>query len=307
MKQPCKVSARDMKGGKMTGVLKKNSWFRDYVLIFVGTALMSIALNSAFDINGLVDGGFSGIAIILKSLTGNIVEGGIPLWLTNIVLNIPMFILGVKIMGGKFLAKTIWGTVCLSFWLLVMPIFPLVKGDLVLTVIFGGVLQGTGVGLVFLGKGTTGGTDMVATLIQHYVKHMSIARIMQIVDAGIVVAGAFVFGPIKALYAIVAIFVVAKVTDGLMEGLNYAKAVYIITDKHEEIAGQLLHGLDRGVTGIHARGMYGKTERMMLFCVVGKKQIVQLKEAVAQADPKAFVIVTDAREVLGEGFIEDFS
>lgn len=291
----------------MTGVWKKKSWAVDYLLIFVGTALMSIALNSAFDMNGLVDGGFSGIAIIVKSLTEGLIEGGIPLWLTNIVLNIPMFFLGIKIKGAKFLAKTIWGTFALSFWLYAMPVFPLVKGDLVLAVIFGGVLQGTGVGLVFLGRGTTGGTDMVATLIQHYVKHLSIARIMQVVDAFIVAVGAFVFGPKKALYAIVAIFIVAKVTDGLMEGLNYAKAAYIISDKNEEISKILLHDLDRGVTGIQAKGMYAGTDKLMLFCVVGKKQIVQLKEAVADVDPNAFIIVTDAREVLGEGFIEDFS
>ena len=121
--------------------------------------------------------------------------------------------LGIRIKGVRFLAKTIWGTLSLSFRLAVMPVIPLVEGEMVLAVIFGGVLQGTGIGLVFLGQGTTGGTDMVATLIQHYVKHMSIARIMQIVDALIVVTGAFVFGPKTALYAIVAIFIVAKVTD----------------------------------------------------------------------------------------------
>lgn len=291
----------------MAGIWKKKSWIRDYLLIFLGTALMSIALNSAFDTNGLVDGGFSGIAIIVKNITGGLVEGGIPLWVTNIGLNIPMFLIGIKIKGVKFLAKTIWGTFALSFWLGVMPVFPLVRGDMVLAVIFGGVLQGTGMGLVFLGSGTTGGTDMVATLIQHYVKHMSIARIMQIADAIIVLAGAFVFGAKNALYAIVAIFIVAKVTDGLMEGLNYAKAAYIITEKYEEIAHILLYDLDRGVTGIYAKGMYQNKDRMMLFCVVGKKQIVQLKEVVAQVDPSAFIIVSDAREVLGEGFIEDFS
>ena len=130
------------------------------------------------------------------------------MWLTNIVLNIPMFFLGIKIKGLRFLARTIWGTVSLSFWLGIMPVFPMVTGDLVLAVIFGGLFQGTGIALVFLGRGTTGGTDMVATLIQHYVKHMSIPRIMQIIDASIVIAGAFVFGPTKALYAIVAIVVV---------------------------------------------------------------------------------------------------
>lgn len=286
----------------MTALKKKYSELKDYLLIFIGTALMSIALNSAFEPNGLVDGGFSGIAIILKNVTEGIVEGGIPLWLTNIVLNIPMFFLGIKIKGIRFLARTIWGTMSLSFWLGVMPVFHLVTGDLVLAVVFGALFQGTGIALVFLGKGTTGGTDMVATLIQHYVKHMSIARIMQIIDASIVLVGAFVFGPTKALYAIIAIFVVAKITDGLMEGLHYAKAVYIITDHHEAVSQAILSGLDRGVTGIHARGMYGGNDKMMLFCVVDKKQIVQLKEVVADMDPAAFVIVTDAREVLGEGF-----
>ena len=291
----------------MAAKLKKKYWYRDYHQIFLGTALMSVALNSAFEPNGLVDGGFSGIAIIIKNITEGLVDGGVPLWITNIVLNIPMFFLGIRIKGVRFLAKTIWGTLSLSFWLAVMPVIPLVEGEMVLAVIFGGVLQGTGIGLVFLGQGTTGGTDMVATLIQHYVKHMSIARIMQIVDALIVVTGAFVFGPKTALYAIVAIFIVAKVTDGLMEGMNYAKAVYIISDHSDEISSILLHDLDRGVTGIHARGMYEGKDRMMLFCVVGKKQIVQLKEAIAQVDPGAFVIVTDAREVLGEGFIENFT
>lgn len=279
----------------------------DYLLIFVGTALMSIALNSAFDMNGLVDGGFSGIAIIVKSLTESWFGVGIPLWLTNIVLNIPMFFLGIKIKGIRFLAKTIWGTFSLSFWLYAMPIFPIVKGDLFLAVIFGGVLQGVGIGLVFLGKGTTGGTDMVAVLIQHYVKHLSVARIMQLVDALIVAAGAFVFGPKNALYAIVAIYIVAKVTDGLLEGMNYAKAVYVISDHADELSKELMSELDRGATGIPVKGMYKGKNRMMLFCIIGKKQIVRLKEIVVKIDPGAFLIVTDAREVLGEGFIENYT
>lgn len=281
---------------------KKKSWVWDYLMILAGTALMSVALKSAYDLNGLVDGGFTGIAIIVKALS----EGIIPLWFTNIVLNIPMFFLGIKIKGLRFLAKTIWGTVTLSFWLGVMPVFSLVQGDLFLAVIFGGVIQGAGMGLVFLGKGTTGGTDMVAALIQHYAKHLSIAKIMQMVDILIVVVGAFVFGPKNALYSIVTIYIIGKVADGFVEGMNYAKAVYIISERYEEIADVLMKELDRGVTGIHARGMYENRERMMLFCVLGKKQIVGLKEAVAQLDPNAFVIVTDAREVLGEGFIEHF-
>ena len=261
----------------MKSMIKQKPWIRDYLLIFIGTALMSIALKSAFDTNGIVDGGFSGIAIIVKSVTEPLLPGGIPLGVTNLLLNIPMFFLGIKIMGFGFMAKTIWGTVSLSFWLTVIPVIPLVEGDMVLAVLIGGVIQ---------------------------VKHISIARIMQVIDGMIVVIGAFVFGPTKAMYAIVAIYIVGKVTDGLQEGLNYAKAVYIITDHQEEVSRRILEDLDRGVTGVHAQGMYAGTERLMLFSVVGKKQIVQLKEVVAQVDPKAFMIVTDAREVLGEGFQE---
>lgn len=203
---------------------------------------MSIALKSAFDTNGIVDGGFSGIAIIVKSVTEPLLPGGIPLGVTNLLLNIPMFFLGIKIMGFGFMAKTIWGTVSLSFWLTVIPVIPLVEGDMVLAVLIGGVIQGTGIGLVFLGRGTTGGTDLVASLIHRYVKHISIARIMQVIDGMIVVIGAFVFGPTKAMYAIVAIYIVGKVTDGLQEGLNYAKAVYIITDHQEVVSRRILEG-----------------------------------------------------------------
>ena len=177
----------------MKSMIKQKPWIRDYLLIFIGTALMSIALKSAFDTNGIVDGGFSGIAIIVKSVTEPLIPGGIPLGVTNLLLNIPVFFLGIKIMGFGFMAKTIWGTVSLSFWLTVIPVIPLVEGDMVLAVLIGGVMQGTGIGLVFLGRGTTGGTDLVASLIQRYVKHISIARIMQVIDGMIVVIGAFCF------------------------------------------------------------------------------------------------------------------
>ena len=166
----------------MKSMIKQKPWIRDYLLIFIGTALMSIALKSAFDTNGIVDGGFSGIAIIVKSVTEPLLPGGIPLGVTNLLLNIPMFFLGIKIMGFGFMAKTIWGTVSLSFWLTVIPVIPLVEGDMVLAVLIGGVIQGTGIGLVFLGRGTTGGTDLVASLIHRYVKHISIARIMQVIE-----------------------------------------------------------------------------------------------------------------------------
>ncbi|MDD3217862.1 MAG: YitT family protein [Lachnospiraceae bacterium] len=285
--------------------IKEKIPFWDYLLILVGTAAMAFAINAIFEPCGLVTGGFSGLAIIIKAVTGKVVEGGIPLWISNTVLNIPLFIIGVRIKGGKFMGKSIFGAIALSVWLAVFPTMDLVKEDLILASLFGGVVQGVGIGLVFMGNGTTGGTDTVAALIQHYLRHYSIAQIMQIVDGAVVAAGAFVFGVPKAMYAIIAIFIVSKISDSLIEGLKFAKAAYIITDRHEEVSHAIMHELDRGLTGIHAKGMYSQEEKTMLFCVVSKKQIVTLKELVGRVDPRAFIIVSDAREVLGEGFIEE--
>lgn len=285
-------------------VFGKKYKYMDYVLIIIGTGFMAVAINSLFDPSGMVTGGFSGLAIVVKELTGHWVEGGIPLWLTNAVLNIPLFLIGMKIKGLQFLKKTLIGTVALSVWLYILPVFPLVSHDLLLAAVYGGVLQGVGIGMVFLGQGTTGGTDMVAALIQHSLKHYSIAQIMQVVDGIVILVGVYVFGIYNALYAVIAIVIVTKVSDGLMEGLKYSKAAYIITEKAELVAEQLMKALERGATGIHVRGMYSQEEKYMVFCVVSKKQIVQLKEIVQNVDPKAFLIVTDAREVLGEGFIE---
>lgn len=279
-------------------------WYVDYILIVIGTGLMALAINSIFDASGLVTGGFSGIAIIIKAWTENIIEGGIPLWVTNVGLNIPLFLIGIKIKGFSFVKKAIIGEISLSTWLAVQPVFNLAGEDLLLAAVYGGVIQGVGIGLVFLGRGTTGGTDMMAALIQKHIPHYSISQIMQFIDGLVVVVGVYVFGIHRALYAIIAVFLVAKISDGIIEGLKFSKAAYIITDKPQEISDMIMKEIGRGVTGISARGMYSQKEKLMLFCVVSKKEIVMLKERVNEIDPKAFVIVGDAREVHGEGFIE---
>ena len=164
--------------------------------------------------------------------------------------------------------------------------------------------MGVGIGLVFLSQATTGGTDLIAAIIQHFWRHYSIADIMQIIDAVIVLAGAYLFGIQMALYAVISIYLVSKVSDGIIEGLKFSKAAFIITQKPDELSQILMNELSRGVTGLSAKGMYSGEEKNMLFCVVSRKEIVQLKELTLTLDPDAFVIVTDVREVLGEGFIE---
>ena len=230
--------------------------------------------------------------------------GGIPLWFTNIALNIPVFLVAFKVKGKRFIGRTLVGAFLLSAWLYVLPAVDLTQGDYVLAAVFGGVTCGTGMGLILLAKATTGGTDMVATIIQHYAKHYSIVQILQVLDALVVLCGLWVFGIHAALYAIVAIFITTKVSDALMEGFKFSKAAFIITDQYELVAKRILGELDRGVTGLKAKGMYSGADKCVLYCVVSQKEIVQVKEIVAETDPNAFVIVSDAREVLGEGFLE---
>lgn len=288
----------------MQKIFYKRSRLWDYIFLVIGTGLVAVSIQCIYDPISLVTGGFTGLAIIVKELTQQLIEGGIPLWVTNIVLNIPVFLIALKIKGRRFIGRTLCGTFLLSAWLYVIPPIDLTQGDYILAAVFGGCIGGVGMGLVLLAKATTGGTDMVATLIQHYMRHYSIVQIMQILDGIIVLCGFYVFGIRAALYAIVAIFITSKVSDGLMEGFKFSKAAYIITDQYELVAKKIMKELDRGVTGLNARGMYSGEEKCMLYCVVSQKEIVQVKEIVAEVDPGAFVIVSDAREVLGEGFQE---
>ena len=286
-------------------IMNSRPWYVDYLFIFMGTGIMALAIQCIFEPIGLVTGGFSGIAIIIRTMTAGIVEGGVPLWLTNLALNVPVFIAALIIKGRKFLGRTVIGTVLLSFWLYVIPQVDLTQGDYMLSAVFGGVITGIGIGFVLLAKATTGGTDMVSALIQKYVRHYSVVQILQVIDGMVVLAGLYVFGLKPALYAIVAIFITSKVSDALMEGMKYSKAAFIITDCYKEIADAIMTQLDRGLTGLDATGMYSGDKKTVLYCVVAKKEIVELKDIVAKIDPKAFVIVTDAREVFGEGFLEN--
>ncbi len=271
---------------------------RDYILILIGASIMGFAIKNIYDPIGLVTGGVSGVAIILKK------QFGVPLWLTNTAINIPLFAAAAKLNGWNFIKRTLLATVTLSVSLYVIPEIPFLMDDLFLTALFGGIITGAGAGIVFACQATTGGTDMLAALIRRRMPHYTIAQIMQVLDAAIVLVGAGIFGITYALYALIAIYAVSKVSDGMIEGMKYSKVAYIISDKSEEIAAAILKELERGVTALDARGMYSGNRKNVLFCVVSRKEIAQLKELVVGHDAQAFVIVSDAREVLGEGFIE---
>ena len=276
----------------------------NYVLILIGTAVMALAIQCIYDRVGLVTGGFTGLTIVIRSLTKSVIEDGIPLWFTNIVLNIPVFLYSYIKFGRKFVGRTLFATLMLSVWLYIIPGVDLSGDDYLLAALFGGAFTGVGMGLVLRAGATTGGTDMVAALIQSRMRHYSVVQIMQVMDAAIVIAGLYVFGLRSTLYAVVSIFVMTKVSDAFLEGFKNSKAALIITNHHGEVAQRLMDELDRGVTGMDAKGMYTQNYKCVLYCVVSRKEIVRLKEIVNDVDPEAFVIVSDVREVLGEGFME---
>ena len=279
--------------------MKQRTAAADYLLIIVGSFIMGYAIKNIYDPASLVTGGASGAAIVLKELAG------IPLWVTNTVLNVPLFLAAFRIKGWRFIKRTLVATVMLSISLYLIPEqFLIPSEDMLLTALFGGIITGVGTGMVFLAQATTGGTDMLAVLIQKKLPQYTIPQVMQVLDAAIVVIGAAVFGIRAALYALIAIYCVAKISDNILEGLKFSKMVYIISDYSQEIAAVIMEEMGRGVTAMDATGMYSGERRQMLCCVVSKKEISELKELVKERDKKANDKVSDVREVLGEGFIE---
>lgn len=282
----------------------KKTKTRDALLIIIGTLLIALSVNWVFDPMGMVTGGVTGLAIAIKYLTSFIVEGGVPVWLTNILCNIPLFVVAIFILGRKFTLTSFLAMLSLTGFIYLIPLENMFDGDFLLAAVFGGAVGGAGMGLVLMAMTTTGGTDLAAMIIHHKLKHVSVPIILLFVDSLVVILGVFVFGIHKAMYAIIAIYISAKVSDGILEGVKFAKIAYIISDRYEEIANEILTVMNRGVTGLRATGMYSNVDKKMLFCVVSKKEIVGVIDIVNKIDQRAFVIVNDVREVMGEGFIE---
>ena len=277
---------------------KKRTAAQDYLIIVLGAFIMGFAIKNIYDPQGLVTGGVSGLAIILKD------QAGIPLWITNMCVNVPLFFLSLRLKGWKFVKRVLVAEAALTVSLAILPEYAFLKDDLILTALFGGVFSGVGTGMMLLCHATTGGTDTMAALIHTKLRHYSINQILQVLDGLVVVAGAGVFGVRYAFYAVIAVVVLAKVSDGMIEGMHFAKAAYIITDYKEQISREIMDHMERGVTLVDASGAYTGEKRDIVFCVVSKKEIVTVKEIVRCTDPRAFVIVSDVREVLGEGFME---
>lgn len=268
---------------------------KDYVIMTIGVGIAVAGLNLFLVPNKIAAGGISGIATIFYYIFK------LPLGVSIAALNVPLFIFGVKIVGKTFAIRTAYSLILYSVLAEVIPIPD--NHDIFLGCVYGGVLMGAGIGLVVRVGGSTGGTDMAARMLSAATKNISIAACMFALDFVVIAAAGALFEATAALYAIASLYVSAKLIDFLTVGLSEAKAFYIISDKSDEIAAAIMKQMDRGVTSLKAKGVYSGKDRNVLLCVLQwRTEGPRLKRLVKSIDEKAFVIVADVKEVLGEGF-----
>lgn len=279
-------------------ILHVNNKIKDMVLLTMGVCLMSAGVRVIYEPLSLVTGGISGFAIIVGRI------GNVPIWLTTAVVNVPLFIVGRMVKGKSYIYRSLYGTVLFSFLLYMIPEPVVVQEDYFLAAVLGGVIQGVGLGFVLLSEASTGGTDLIGAIIRKYKPHLSMATIIFIIDSIIVAAGAAVFGITNAAYAVLAVYITSKVIDVVVTGPNNSKMVMIVTEKERIIAARIISEIERGVTNVNVRGMYSGKEKKLLICAVSRKQLVKVIRIINETDPMSFVMITDSREVLGEGFLK---
>ncbi len=268
----------------------KNSLF-----IIFGLFIAACAYKLYLIPNKVVSGGFTGIGQLVNHLTG------ISVGTVNIILNVPLFLASLRSMGIKFGVRSLIAMFALSLLIDHLPLPP-ATDDMLLAAVYGGALSGIGFGLVLRGSATTGGTDMLASLLHRLIPLLRVSYGIFLVDGLVIIASAFVFEPQAAMYGLISTFICNVLVDLVLEGPNSAHSYFIISDKSEEIASRILGEMDRGVTALDAMGMYSRTEKKVLLCVVNRFETIHLRRIIFSVDPKAFVIANKAHEVLGEGF-----
>lgn len=276
--------------------------FKNIMMIILGSAIYSFGFVHFNMQNELGEGGFSGITLVLYFAFNWDVA------LMNLLLNIPMFFLGWKLLGRKMFAYTLIGTISVSVFLKLFDIYEVQLGledDLFLVSLFAGVFVGIGLGIIFKYGGTTGGVDIIARLVFKY-KGWSMGKTMFIFDAFVILLSWATFlNERSMMYTLVAVYVGARVIDFVQEGAYSARGAFIISEKQNEIANQITNKLSRGVTILNGHGHFTKNSREVIYCVVAKNQISALKTVISSVDPHAFVSITEVKDVMGEGFTLD--
>lgn len=276
---------------------------RDYVLIVLGALMQAVALRLFLVPAHLASGGVSGISQIINHFTGW------PIGVMVLIGNVPLFLLGWRFLGGRrFAARTATAILAYSLavdLILYLPFFQPtgLTDDIFLNSLYGAVVAGVGYGLVYRARGTSGGSDVLARILNHW-RGVPMTQSYLMVDSAVIIAAGFVFGWKEALYAIITLYVSGLVAETVLEGGGTVRTAMIVTSKPKEIADEILVELERGVTVLSGTGAYTGEERPVLYCVVSRAEIAQIKAIVHETDPKAFMVVGVAHEALGEGFKE---
>ena len=276
---------------------KFNPQIKNGLFIIIGLLCGSAAYKLYLIPNNIVAGGFTGIGQLINHFTH------LSVGMINLLLNIPLFLLSMKSLGLKFGMRSLIAMAGLSLLIDHLPLPP-ATDDLLLASVYGGVLGGFGFGLILRGNATTGGTDMLASLLHRYIPMLRVSYCIFVIDGLIIIASAFVFEPQAAMYGLICTFITNVLIDLVLEGPNSAHSYFIVSDKSDDIAKIILQEMNRGVTALEGMGMYNGVRKHVLLCVVNRFETIQLRKIIFSVDPSAFVVANKAHEVLGEGFKE---
>lgn len=271
---------------------------KHYTQLFLGSAIYSLGYAFFLYPNGLITGGITGVSSILNFAFG------LPVGIMMIIINIPIFILGFRTLGLKFMIDSLSSMVMISLLIDIFLIFavPLTVNQLLASV-FGGAVCGFGLGMAFLTGATTGGTDIIARIYRLKYQHINMGQAILAIDAIILAAYAIIFKTFdKAMYSVISVYISVRIIDEVLYGINYGKLVYIISREYDTIGKKITERLQRGVTRLYGEGTFTGEKKVVLMCAIKKRQIVELKKLVKAADKDAFVIISETREVVGLGF-----
>ena len=276
-----------------------------YALVALGSALFAAGFQFFLYPNSIIVGGVSGIAMIINYLTG------LPVGIMTIVLNIPLFIIAWKHFGGKFIISSLVGMLLSSLLVDIMAVINYSPtDDMLLACLIGGAIKGFGLGIIYYAGATTGGTDIIAKFVRLRFPYINFGTIVLLTDAVIIIAFAMIFDRVEAaMYAVIAMFVVSKVIDLVLYGIDNSSVCYIISENSEQLVKDITDKLHRGVTILSGEGAYSHKDKQVLLCVIKRTQIADIRKIIRNIDENAFFIVSDAKNVFGKGFgdISDFS
>ena len=273
-------------------------WLRMFAMTILGSAIFALGFDLFMVPNQINIGGVSGVAMLLTTLIG---RGSVGLY--SLLINVPLFLIGGHQLGKKFLFGSLAGALATSFFFDLFAGIAVPQADMMIGALYGGIISGVGIGLVFLAGASTGGSDIVAKLLRRRFRTLPLGRLMLVVDLIVISLTGIVYHDIsKALYSAVPLYVTSVVMDGLIYGLDYSTVALIISDAYEPIVQAIEQKLDRGVTILDGHGGYSGAPKQVLLCAIRRKQVPQLKDLVREIDPNAFVILQEAHQVLGEGF-----